>query len=60
MDSFLLHSQWISFSAIVSLLGLLALYGSAFAPEAIQRVFRYGKTAADGKQQRNHIQIPKK
>ncbi|CAG2114371.1 unnamed protein product [Medioppia subpectinata] len=57
-----LHNQWISFSTIVSLFGLLALYGSAFVPNALQRVFRYGKTANDENQPNkpNLISIPKK
>jgi len=41
----LLWAEWISFSACVSLFGILVIYYSNLVPEAIKRVFKYGKAA---------------
>jgi hypothetical protein len=59
----LLWAEWISFSASVSLFGILTLYYSSFMPEALQRIFRYGKTAesrVDDIKKLHKIEIPKR
>lgn len=57
----LLWAEWISFSASVSLLGLLCLQCSQLVPETLQLVFRYGKTVerVENKVYKT-LEIPKK
>lgn len=58
----LLWTQWMSFSASVSLFGLLVIY-SNLIPEPIKRIFKYGK-AADrhviGMKKLRKIELPKR
>lgn len=64
-SSNLLWAEWISFSASVSLIGILVIFCSNIVPEAIQRVFKYGKAAdlhvtSDGIKQLHKIELPKR
>ncbi|KAI1307999.1 Polyprenol reductase [Halotydeus destructor] len=41
----LLWAEWISLSALVSLIGFLVIYANKTVPDTLQRVFKYGKAA---------------
>jgi hypothetical protein len=60
----LLWAEWISFSACVSLFGILVIYYSNLVPEVIKRAFKYGKAAdlhVDGIKKWYHmIELPKR
>lgn len=60
----LLWAEWVSFSACVSLFGILVIYYSNLVPEVIKRAFKYGKAAdlhVDGLKKRYHlIELPKR
>lgn len=60
----LLWAEWVSFSACVSLFGILVIYYSNLVPEVISRAFKYGKAAdlhVDGLKKRYHlIELPKR
>ena len=58
----LLWTQWMSFSASVSLFGLLVIY-SNLIPEPIKRIFKYGKAAERhviGMKKLRKIELPKR
>lgn len=59
----LLWAEWISFSASVSLIGVLVLYCSNLVPEGLQRAFKYGKAAelhGIGLKKLHKIELPKR
>ncbi|RWS23674.1 polyprenol reductase-like protein [Leptotrombidium deliense] len=59
----LLWAEWISFSSIVTVVGLLVIYYSKLVPEAFHRIFKYGKAAElhDGAIKKlNKIELPKR
>uniref|UniRef100_T1L373 Uncharacterized protein n=1 Tax=Tetranychus urticae TaxID=32264 RepID=T1L373_TETUR len=59
----LLWIEWISFSASVSLIGILVIYYSNIVPEGVQRIFKYGKAAelhVQGIKKCNKIELPKR
>ena len=58
----LLWAQWISFTASVSLFGILVIY-SNLIPEPIKRIFKYGKAAerhVSGMKKLRKIELPKR
>lgn len=58
----LLWAEWISYSAFVTLIGILVIFYSHLVPEPIKRIFKYGKAAgAHANVKKLHrLEVPKR